>query len=66
MITTNIGKQQATIQFTKDELLMLNNALNEVCNALDVSEFSLRMGTDLEEVRALLQQIHDVIVSVDK
>lgn len=51
----------ALIRLSTDELLILNNALNEVCNALDIPEFSTRMGAELEEVKSLLRQIGEML-----
>lgn len=42
------------------EVLTISNALNEVCNALDVPEFSTRMGVSLEDASVLLRQFHDL------
>jgi hypothetical protein len=46
---------------SRDELILLNNALNEVCNGLEVPEFSTRIGAPLAEVEALLDAIGDLI-----
>ena len=47
-----------TIQFSRDELSIVNNALNEVCNGIDLKdEFDTRMGCTVEEARALLANI---------
>lgn len=48
------------IQLTSDELMILNNALNEVCNGLDLPEFHTRMGAGREEVGRLLEEIHSI------
>jgi hypothetical protein len=47
---------EITVALTRDELRILSNALNEVCNALDVEEFATRMGAELYEVEALREQ----------
>lgn len=52
---------EVLIRFSNDELLILNNALNEVCNALDLAEFSTRMGSELADVDKLLRQIGEAI-----
>ncbi len=47
------------IELTNDELGKINNALNEVCNGIDLEgEFHTRMGYTVEEARALLAKIH--------
>ena len=47
------------IELTNDELGIINNALNEVCNGIDLEgEFHARMGCTVEEARAVLAKIH--------
>jgi hypothetical protein len=46
------------IELTNDELGIINNALNEVCNGVDLQgEFETRMGCTLFEARQLLARI---------
>jgi hypothetical protein len=48
-----------TVQLSRDELGIINNALNEVCNGIDLEgEFGTRMGCTVEEARAVLAKIH--------
>jgi hypothetical protein len=48
-----------TVELVKDELEIINNALNEVCNGIHLEgEFETRMGCSVEEARALLAKIH--------
>jgi hypothetical protein len=48
-----------SVEFTRAELGILNNALNEVCNGIHLDgEFDTRMGCTVEEGRALLSKIH--------
>lgn len=44
---------------------MLNNALNEVCNGVNISEaaFGTRLGATRSEMRGLLKEIHRLLVS---
>jgi hypothetical protein len=52
-------RQSMKVELTKDELGIINNALNEVCNGIDLEgEFDTRMGCTVEEARALLAKIH--------
>lgn len=52
-------KQGVTVELTKDELGIINNALNEVCNGVSLEgEFDTRMGCSVEEARALLAKVH--------
>lgn len=40
-----------------DEAQMINNALNEVCNGIDVEEFETRVGWPRARLSELLSQI---------
>ena len=48
-----------SLTLSKDELLILNNALNEVCNGIEIDEFefSARIGAQREQAQALLRRI---------
>jgi hypothetical protein len=49
----------ASVEFTREEVLIVNNALNEVCNGIDLEgEFDTRMGCSVEEARNILHAIH--------
>lgn len=53
-----------TINLTRDELLIINNALNEVCNGVDLEgEFDTRMGVSVEEARELLKKVDALVRS---
>jgi hypothetical protein len=56
-------KQPAPVSFTMDELLMINNALNEVCNGVDFAddELATRLGYPREQLRELLARVSDMI-----
>ena len=52
------------VELTKDELGIINNALNEVCNGIDLEgEFDTRMGCTVEQARAVLAKIHGLASS---
>ncbi|HEY2459153.1 MAG TPA: hypothetical protein VGI16_00005 [Candidatus Acidoferrum sp.] len=49
----------AEVALTAEELGVINNALNEVCNGVDLEgEFDTRMGCSVEEARELLRIIN--------
>jgi hypothetical protein len=54
----------ARVELTGAEVILINNALNEVCNGIDIPEFSTRLGATIEEARALLQQMHDLYTTM--
>jgi hypothetical protein len=60
-----IGKETTTIRLSKEELVIINNALNEVCNGLDLNEFSTRMGETRKNVEELLFQIRKIIDAME-
>jgi hypothetical protein len=45
--------------FTRDELVVINNALNEICNGLSMhdDEFQTRIGYTREVVRKVLGKV---------
>jgi hypothetical protein len=49
--------------FTREELVVLNNALNEICNGLSISddEFETRIGYSREVARKLLSKVGKAI-----
>lgn len=52
------------MEFSRDELLWINNALAEVLGgpeAIEAWEFQSRIGGDRDEVRALLQKVNDEV-----
>jgi len=62
MIVLRVNEDGADVRFSGDELDMLNNALNEICNGVRIEdwEFRTRVGWDRATLRALLDQIHEV------
>jgi len=53
------AKAGSTGQLTNDELRVIGNALNEVCNGINLEgEFGTRMGCTMKEARAVLAKIH--------
>ena len=64
MIVRKEKRDGIAIQFNPHELLILANALNEVCHGLPVADFSSRIGATFEEVTALLKEIHALAKSI--
>jgi hypothetical protein len=62
METESFNKTRAQIAISSDELLIINNALNEVCNGIDLrGEFDTRMGCNLQEATRLLEAVHALV-----
>jgi hypothetical protein len=61
-----ITEAGAQVKLSSEELTIIGNALNEVCNGLDVSEFATRIGVDRNEAMRLLKTIqtaHDQVTN---
>jgi hypothetical protein len=52
-----------TMDLTIQEVRILSNALNEICNGIEVDEFKLRIGADRETVDVLLAEFVRLIDS---
>jgi len=46
-----------TVELSEDDLMIIHNALNEICNAIDLQEFETRIGHPKEVVRELFGRI---------
>lgn len=52
----------AEMSLTREDLIAINNALNEVCNGMELEgEFDTRIGCSLEEARELLRITNTLI-----
>ena len=62
MRISSIPGPSAVLELDREELNTLNNALNEVCNGIDLrGEFETRMGTTREKAQALLGALHSLL-----
>lgn len=50
-----------TIEIEESELTLLNNALNEVCNGIEVPEFETRLGHTPDAAKSLLNRINSLL-----
>lgn len=63
MIAKDFDKNLITVQLSLIEILIINNALNEICNVFGLSEFETRMGATVEEASALLKSVGQLLDS---
>ena len=59
---------EPTIRFSLAELVLLNNAMNEILNgpdALKLWEFETRTGATIEEADALLSKLNGAIARLE-
>ena len=59
MIEFKIGKDKCTVDFTEDDLLILNNSFNEICYGLEIRDFEKKIGTSEQEACSMLKTVHD-------
>lgn len=55
------ASDEALLRLTRDELVVLANALNTVCNAVDLPEFTTLLGVNRSEAEALLADLAAVL-----
>ncbi|HWW96882.1 MAG TPA: hypothetical protein VNY74_04265 [Edaphobacter sp.] len=55
----DVANSTALVELNSDEIRILNNAINEVCNGISLEgEFDTRMGCTVEEARSLLAEVN--------
>jgi hypothetical protein len=59
-------ESHVVLDLTHNELILLNNALNEVCHGLDLPDFSTRLGAERDELEALQLQINTALEGMVK
>jgi hypothetical protein len=57
--------KQSYIQINREELLIINSALNEICNGIALFEFETRIGADRERVAKLLKEVNCLLAKID-
>ena len=55
-----VSANVVALELHREELRIIRQALNEVCNALDPREFATRMGVEESEVALLLDRLRKV------
>lgn len=63
MHSLKLERGEVAISLTEDELLILNQALNEIANGVHISdaEFQTRVGYTRAEVRDLLSKVSELL-----
>lgn len=57
-----VTAEHATVDLSAEDVRMLNNALNEVCNGIDFAEFEVRLGFSRSEVTEALGELRRLLV----
>jgi len=66
MNAIKIEKDKIVLEISKDELGVLSNALNEVCNGIEVWEFDTRLGIQIEDARIMLDSLIEIYKKTDE
>ena len=63
MLLKSTTRGRFLLDASESEVLLINNALNEVCNGvhIDDAEFSTRLGASRDEARRLLDLINGAL-----
>lgn len=59
-----VNESGALVVLSDEDLLTICNAINEVCNGLDIPEFATRMGVDREVALNLLRNANAIYEKV--
>jgi hypothetical protein len=57
MQVSQSDETHVVVDLTHNEMILFNNALNEVCHGLGFSDFSTRLGAERGELEALRCQV---------
>lgn len=57
MRVVDTSDEGATIEFSRAELVLLANALNETLEAIDAEEFDTRVGASTADAQALQERL---------
>lgn len=60
MNAIKISEDKIILEISKDELKVLSNALNEVCNSIEEWEFETRMGIYIEDAKIILESLNSI------
>jgi len=57
--------EHVMLECSKDELLIIHSALNEICNGIDLFEFETRVGAGRDVVQNLLKEVGRLLDMLD-
>lgn len=56
----------AQIELNHSEVLVLNSALNEICNGIDLFEFDTRIGSSHDQAKCVLEKFGQLLDEMEK
>jgi hypothetical protein len=66
MKVVEIAPDHLKVELSHDELLIINAALNEVCNGIELFEFETRIGFAKTDVAILLDGINEILNNMNE
>ena len=61
-----INKDRIILELSQDELGVLGNALNEVCNGIEIWEFDTPMGIKIENAKIILESLNSIYIKANQ
>ena len=61
MEATHITKDKITVAFSRNEIALLSNAINETLNAVEAWEFQTRTGESPERAKEILAKLGEML-----
>jgi hypothetical protein len=62
----DFSNTEANINLSKKEILIMQAALNEICNGIDLFEFETRLGASRDSVIVLLNLVSELLDKIDE
>ena len=59
-----IEDNKIIVELSFDELKIIVNSLNEICNKIESWEFETRLGIDIEEARKILEDLTSIYINL--
>lgn len=66
MKLTRMESHDLEVLISYDELLIVYNALNELCNGIEVYEFHTRIGASIDEFQRIVKTIGNMIETAER
>lgn len=66
MKAKKIIESTACIEFEEDELIVIHNSFNEVCNRLKIDSLFTNLGVSKDEVEGILKTVTNALIEIEK
>ena len=65
MEVIDIRNDGAVVSLDNRDIMIINNALNEICNGISIFEFDTRIGESRQVVSDLLRKISELVSNME-